>query len=68
MPNEDEFSLAAATAVGAEEAIGGVRDGGLHRTPAHLRYEVVASETDMVWHQNPSEFVSSGADGPIGTE
>src|SRR6266545_2958337 len=68
MPDEDESPLSAATAIGAEEAIGAVGDGGLHRTPAHLHHKVVASETDVFRHRKPTKLVGHVADGPVGTE
>ena len=68
LPHEHELALAAAAAVGSEQAVGAVRDGGLHRTSADARDEVVVRETNGFGHRRPPDLVSGLSHNPVGSE
>ena len=68
LPHEHELALAAATAVGSEQAMGAVGDGGLHRSSADARDEMIARETNGCGHRRPPDLVAGRTHHPVGSE
>ena len=68
LPDEHEPALAAAAPVGAKQAMGAVRDGGLHRAATDARDEVVAREAHGSGHRRPTDLVAGRPYGPVGSE
>ena len=68
LPHEHEFALAATAAVGSEQAMGAVGDGGLHRSSADARDEMIARETNGFGHRRPPDLVAGRTHHPVGSE
>ena len=68
LPHEYELALAAAAAVGSEQAVGAVRDRGLHRSSADARDEMIARETNGFGHRRPSDLVACRSHHPVRAE
>ena len=68
LPYKHELALAAAAAVGSEQTVGAIGDGGLHRSSGDARNKVVGREADGFGHRRPPDLVCCCPYNPVGSE